>query len=80
MCDKGKNGDGKVNNSQVAISLAAFLCFSERARESESERASERADVEERVRREPRARRAAAGASERKSVRYEGEKPRLERK
>lgn len=30
MRDKGKNGDGKVNNSQVAISLAAsFLCFSE---------------------------------------------------
>lgn len=57
-----------------------LFCVSRRVGESESERASERADVEERVRREPRARRAAAGASERKSVRYEGEKPRLERK
>ena len=68
--DKGKNGDGKVNNSQVAISLAAsFLCFSESERERAGRRVSRRTE-EERVRRERRRGR------ERKSVRYEGEKPR----
>lgn len=50
--DKGKNGDGKVNNSQVAISLAAsFLLFSERER-AELADAGGAHEEEERVRRE----------------------------